>query len=276
VTHRIGQEASVTNGAWERGSPPENPLNSRAKSRKCTSEKNARQTLCVTSDLESPEIPPGENRRDTADPVADDIRARAALRAGGLGRWDWDLSSGLMRWDGQCSALFGVPAEAFGGTVPAFLDAIHPQERVRVLESLNRAGQGGEDFEESFLVAATLGRPRWLLARGRMLDRVGDPDLMTGVVLDVTRGQLAIEHSTRLLEVSAALAAAETPAQVAYAALNQGVRPLGAIGAELVMLGDDGSLKRLAAMADGLYVAGAETEREQGIGTALAQTARSG
>jgi serine phosphatase RsbU (regulator of sigma subunit) len=239
------------------------------------SEKNARQTAYVTSTPQYRDQPPGDNRRDKGDSETADIRARAALRAGGLGRWDWDLSSGLVRWDGQCSVLFGVTA-AFGGTVAAFLDAVHPQDRGRVLESLDRAGQQREDFEESFLVSARLGEPRWLLARGRMLDRVEDPDLMTGVVLDVTRGQLAIERSTRLLEVSTALAAAETPAQVAYAALNQGVRPFGATGAELVMLGDDGSLKRLASMAEGLYVAGVGTGREPAIGKALAQAARTG
>jgi serine phosphatase RsbU (regulator of sigma subunit) len=61
---------------------------------------------------------------------------------------------------------------------------------------------------------------------------------------------------------------------VAYAALNQGVRPLGATGAELVMLDDDGSLKRLAAMADGLYVAGGTGRVAMDI--ALAQRARTG
>jgi serine phosphatase RsbU (regulator of sigma subunit) len=181
-----------------------------------------------------------------------------------------------MGWDEQCSALFRVPAAAFGSTIAAFLDAVHPQDRLRVSESLQRAEWRREDFEESFSLAATADGPRWLLARGRLLDRVGDPDVMTGVVLDVTRGQLAIERSTRLLEVSAALAAAETPAQVAYAALNQGVRPLGATGAELVMLGEDGALKRLAAMAAGLYVAGVGANQQSVIGTALAQTARTG
>jgi serine phosphatase RsbU (regulator of sigma subunit) len=221
-------------------------------------------------------IPEVANRRGRAVPDTAETHARAALRAGGLGRWEWDLSSGQMGWDEQCSALFRVPLAEFGGTTTAFLDAVHPQDRLRVSESLQRAQQRRADFEESFSLAATAGGSRWLLARGRMLDRVGDPDLMTGVVLDVTRGQLAIERSTRLLEVSAALAAAETPAQVAYAALNQGVRPLGVTGAELVMLGDDGSLRRLALMADGLYVAGAGANQQSVIGTALAQTARTG
>jgi hypothetical protein len=221
-------------------------------------------------------IPERANRRGTADPDTAEAHVRAALRAGGLGRWEWDLSSGRVGWDEQCSALFRVPLAEFVGTSAAFLAAVHPQDRLRVSESLQRAQQRRADFEESFLLAATAGGSRWLLARGRMLDRVGDPDSMTGVVLDVTRGQLAIERSTRLLEASAALAAAETPAQVAYAALNQGVRPLGVTGAELVMLGDDGSLRRLAMMADGLYVAGVNADQQSVIGPALAQTARTG
>jgi serine phosphatase RsbU (regulator of sigma subunit) len=239
-------------------------------------EETARQTCQVTLNSLPLDLPAGENRREKSGPDPAETHARAALRAGGLGRWEWDLSSGLMGWDEQCSALFRVPAAAFGGTIAAFLDAVHPQDRLRVSESLQRSEQRREDFEESFSLAATGGGPRWLLARGRLLDRVDDPDLMTGVVLDVTRGQLAIERSTRLLEVSAALAAAETPAQVAYAALNQGVRPLGATSAELVMLGDDGALKRLAAMADGHYVAGVGAKQQSVIGTTLAQTARTG
>lgn len=144
-------------------------------------------------------------------------RLQVAMDASGMGRWDWDTSTGLVEWDVAHAQLFGVALEDFDGTVAGVLTCVHPLDRERVTADLLGAVRDSAAFRGTFRVVHGDGTVRAVLSRGRMLRRKGDPPVMSGVAIDVTDTVHAAERATRLYEATAAMAAAHTPADVARA-----------------------------------------------------------
>ena len=56
-----------------------------------------------------------------------------------LGSHEYDVSSGLLHWSDQVFEIFGVRPADFHGTAAEFLDRIHPDDRQRVTDTVNRA-----------------------------------------------------------------------------------------------------------------------------------------
>jgi PAS domain S-box-containing protein len=79
--------------------------------------------------------------------------------------------------------LLGLPADT-PPSADAFLEATHPQDRVRVDEAYRRAFESGGG---RYVVEFRTRSGRWLGARGRVLfDNEGRPERSVGTILDIT------------------------------------------------------------------------------------------
>jgi PAS domain S-box-containing protein len=109
-----------------------------------------------------------------------------ATEAGELGLWSRDLTSGAFWANAAMRSAFGFPADI----ELRFDDAIariHPEDRTRVLEEIERAEAAGLAFQAEYRVRLPHGSERWMLAKGRtMSDPHGRPTRRMGVVLDIT------------------------------------------------------------------------------------------
>lgn len=114
-------------------------------------------------------------------------RLRLALEASGLGTWEWDIGKGAMTWAGAVEGLLGLPAGGSPGTLQAFLDTVHADDRPRVEKAIAAVADGAtHDYHAEFRVAAS-SETRWLEGRGRAyVNAEGRPVLMRGTVQDVT------------------------------------------------------------------------------------------
>ncbi len=136
--------------------------------------------------------------RVSAETAAD--RLQLALAAGNMGTWEWELSSGRVRWSESLEAIHGLAPGTFGGTFDDFLREIHPGDRPNVQSVLTEALERGNPYEVEYRILLADGRIRWLGARGRVLrDASGKPVGMTGVCADVTARRTQEEERTRLL-----------------------------------------------------------------------------
>jgi PAS domain S-box-containing protein len=119
-----------------------------------------------------------------------DIRSRmdAALEAGAIGTWAWDVPNDRFFGDSSLARIFGVPPEAVtGGPLSAMVDAIHPDDRARVAELVDDALRIGTHYEADYRVIRPDGSVRWVTARGRVeRGRDGAPLRFPGVVMDIT------------------------------------------------------------------------------------------
>ena len=54
---------------------------------------------------------------------------RAALEAGQIGVWCWDIAANTMTWSSNLEAIHGMPAGSFDGTYECFEKNIHRDDQ---------------------------------------------------------------------------------------------------------------------------------------------------
>jgi PAS domain S-box-containing protein len=131
-------------------------------------------------------------------------RLSSALIAGEVATYEWDMSSDRLWGDANFDRIFGTQRDA-DGTAPLarFVEAIHPDDRDRVLAAVNRTVSTGEEYDVEYRVNNE-GVERWVSARGRISsDGPGTLTRFHGVVLDISarkRAQQELQRRTRLYD----------------------------------------------------------------------------
>jgi len=112
---------------------------------------------------------------------------RFALEAAGVGIWDMDYTTGAHRWSKTLEAQYGLSPGTFGGTLEAFLECVHPDDRNGLLGTIARANRSGADFSMAHRTIWPDGTLRWLSGAGRiLLDKQGEPLRGVGISQDIT------------------------------------------------------------------------------------------
>jgi PAS domain S-box-containing protein len=131
-------------------------------------------------------------------------RLRLALAGGGLGIWEWDRATGVVRWDAQMDALFGIEPGTFDGTYGGYLAMTHPDDRERVATVLESFAID-EDHDVEHRVVWPDGSVHWIQGRGHVTTGPdGEVTGLIGVAADITARREADAERTRLLESEAA------------------------------------------------------------------------
>lgn len=126
---------------------------------------------------------------------------RLATDAAGVGAWEWDLVTGDLRFDDRLLELFGLDDGTFGGTIDAFTDIVHVEDRARVVAALDRAIAMRGEYAAEYRIHLPDGRVRWIAARGRGLgDEGGQAVRVLGAAYDTTAVQEGEARVARVLE----------------------------------------------------------------------------
>ena len=132
---------------------------------------------------------------------AGEARLRLALDSAGLGTFDYNPTSGALRWDTRSRALFGLPADA-GVSYSLFLARIHADDRARVDAAHKRALDpfGGGDFDIEYRTVGTEdGVGRWVAAKGQTFAENGRAVRFVGTFLDITAKKIVEQERAALL-----------------------------------------------------------------------------
>jgi putative addiction module CopG family antidote len=144
-------------------------------------------------------------------------RLSHALNASGMiGTFDWHIQSDTFYSDPRFAAIFSVdPGKSeTGAPIADYIAGIHPDDRGRVAEAVNRSTATGEKYVQEYRLLQKDGTVRWIEARGECLyDDEGKPLRFPGVVVDIT------EHK-RAEEVERQLAAIITSSNDAIVSIN--------------------------------------------------------
>ncbi|MEX2203000.1 MAG: SpoIIE family protein phosphatase [Actinomycetota bacterium] len=111
-----------------------------------------------------------------------------ALDAGRMGTWHWDMPAGTVRWSENLERIHGLEPGAFLRTFEDFQADMYPEDRTRVLGSIEAAVHESRDYAIDYrILRRNDGAVRWLTVRGRVLrDEHGRPTGMAGVCADIT------------------------------------------------------------------------------------------
>ncbi|MDO8605898.1 MAG: response regulator [Phaeospirillum sp.] len=139
-------------------------------------------------------------------------RLSLATRAGGIGVWEYDLTSQRLVWDDRMFQLYGLTPDTVANTYEMWRSACHPDDLGPSEAALAAAIKGEAEFDTEFRVVTPGGEIRHIHAAAMVEhDSTGAPVRMIGVNWDIT----AIRDNER------ALAAAKTEAERANRAKSE-------------------------------------------------------
>src|ERR1019366_528090 len=127
-------------------------------------------------------------------------RLRLALAAGQMGTWTLELDSpGRVLYSPELEGIIGLQPGEFPGTVEAFYDFIHSEDRELVRVAFEKAIEIKSEYEVEFRFLPRGRPPGWMLGRGRAYyDDAGKPVRLAGVAIDITARKLAELEISRL------------------------------------------------------------------------------
>ena len=132
---------------------------------------------------------------------AGEARLRIAVEAARLGTWDYNPITNTLRWDSRNKALAGLPPDA-EIDYRTFLEGVHPEDRIRVDNAVQRALDPTGDMTydvEYRAVGIVDGVERWVAARGQAFAERGRTVRFIGATLDVTAKKRVEQERTGLL-----------------------------------------------------------------------------
>jgi diguanylate cyclase (GGDEF)-like protein/PAS domain S-box-containing protein len=92
----------------------------------------------------------------------------------------------------QVERIFGYPRESWVGERPVWLDALHPDDRARVLEHERRRFEHGDPFDLEYRLLASDGRVVWVWDRDTVTSRDdGAARRHEGMLVDITASKNA-------------------------------------------------------------------------------------
>jgi PAS domain S-box-containing protein len=145
-------------------------------------------------------------RRKQVEAELHDIRSRmeAALDAGAIGTWSWDVRADRFYGDASFARMFAIaPSAVAGGTLSSIVESIHPDDRQFVNELVAKAIDNGDRYEADYRVAQPGGGWKWVTARGQVeRDANGQAVRFPGVVIDISDWKRAEQDLALLTEES--------------------------------------------------------------------------
>lgn len=111
-----------------------------------------------------------------------------AEASAGIGVWDVDLATGVVRGRPQFFRLMGLDPNTEHVSIEVMRGLRHPDDRAKVVDGFRQSLAVGEDYYEAeYRIVRPDGEIRWILGRGRVTrDVQGEPIRYSGVDIDIT------------------------------------------------------------------------------------------
>jgi diguanylate cyclase (GGDEF)-like protein/PAS domain S-box-containing protein len=120
-------------------------------------------------------------------------RLHLALEAARMAIWDSHLPGdrvidSIISWSTEGAILLGLPPKPFKQSFTAFLELLHPDDRQRITDAMQRGVDQHEDYEVEYRVLRPDGAVSWIAARARILrSHDGIPVGTLGIAWDITQ-----------------------------------------------------------------------------------------
>jgi diguanylate cyclase (GGDEF)-like protein/PAS domain S-box-containing protein len=126
---------------------------------------------------------------------ASEASLRQAQRIAHLGDWDWNIVANELRWSDEIYCIFGLAPRQFAATYEAFLERVHPLDRQRVIEAVNKALNERAPYSIDHRIVRPDGTERIVHEEAEVsFDQDGRPVRMIGTVQDITEHRQAMDR----------------------------------------------------------------------------------
>lgn len=132
-----------------------------------------------------------------------EARLQEAQAMAHLGNWELDLVRNRLLWSDEIFRIFEIDKAQFGASYEAFLDTVHPDDRVLVNDAYRQSVESRTPYEIVHRLQMPDGRIKYVQECGETYyDGGGRPLRSVGTVQDITErreGQLQLQCSQALL-----------------------------------------------------------------------------
>jgi PAS domain S-box-containing protein len=127
-------------------------------------------------------------------------RLKLSLAAGRAGTWEWRIKEDKLIGSDEYYDLYGMAPGDLEPTLDNFILCVHPEDRDRILAEMSEVLQERKDAELEFRFIRAGGEARWAHSSAQLtLDEAGEPEMMVGIMIDITeRKQAEMEREDLL------------------------------------------------------------------------------
>jgi PAS domain S-box-containing protein len=133
-------------------------------------------------------------------------RLSDALAIGNIGSWVWNIPNDTVVGDATLGRILGIGANqaALGIAYKAFTNAIHPDDRERVVADMSKTLISHKPYNNEYRTFGSDGQIHWVIARGRLeLNQANEPLIFAGVIVDITdrkQAEQIYQRQSRFIE----------------------------------------------------------------------------
>ncbi len=121
-------------------------------------------------------------------------RLAEAERVARTGSWEWDITNDQTAWSDGLLALYGITPDQFDSSSEGANQRVYPDDRKLVRDALKHAIAERSSFTFDYRAIPSDGRVRTFRSHGEVVvDQVGVPIRVIGIVQDITEAKLAQE-----------------------------------------------------------------------------------
>jgi two-component system, cell cycle sensor histidine kinase and response regulator CckA len=129
-------------------------------------------------------------RKQAEDALRDsEQRLELALQGAHLGLWDWYVQAGRAVVNRRSAEIIGYALEEIQQTFEFWEGLLHPEDRIRALETVCAHLEGRTDcYEDEYRIKAKSGEWKWIFSQGKVVERDADGKAlrMAGTYQDIT------------------------------------------------------------------------------------------
>ena len=127
---------------------------------------------------------------------------KLAMAGSRMGAWSRDMATDAVYWSPELEAIFGLAAGTFSGTLGGFRDYVHPEDKQRIADEVQRAIDEKTDYIIEFRFRHADGSLRWMEGRGQAVYAPdGTPTKVYGIGIDITERKREELDRQFLLEI---------------------------------------------------------------------------
>ncbi|MGE7204861.1 PAS domain-containing protein [Sphingomonas sp. NPDC019816] len=126
-------------------------------------------------------------------------RLRNAVEVGGLGLWDWDVTTDEIHWSDEHFRMEGYAVNEVRPSYENWIARVHPDDRAQTETLLDAARVGNGAFAHEFRVVHPDGSIHWLQSRGRFFYERGRATRMVGAIVETTDRRMWDERQQVLI-----------------------------------------------------------------------------
>lgn len=109
-----------------------------------------------------------------------------AMKGSRMGWWSRNFMTGEVTWSPELEAILEREPGALEGTEESFLNAVHPDDRARLVQAVADAIEAGSEYGVEFRIRKPDGSEGWMEGRGRATYGPDGPLALFGIGIDVT------------------------------------------------------------------------------------------